>query len=357
VGTAIRHDPEDPDTWAGRWVLVRDGRLRLDACGTLGVFYGAGWVSSSPALFAGEAATSLDRSRGHMGWYPPPSSGRAGVRRLLPSQELALADSSVTRRSLLPAPAAEPAERLVATIRGLPAGDVWLALTGGIDSRTVLAAAVGSGRRVTAFTFVDERTPVGDRELPPRLAKAVGVEHRRIDIPALDADALAAFDTHTSGHCIDGPRDQVAHRVWDMIPLDAAVLGGGCFELARAYYHDRVDDAPPTARGIADAVLARWGDRPEGVQAWAGWVADDPGDLDWRDRLYLEQRIAGWLSSNAQGIDLTGRRQVHIANDGPMIRGLLARPVAERIEREHQRAVIRHLAPALDDFPINPRQM
>ncbi len=292
-----------------------------------------------------------------MGWYPPPSSGRTGVRRLLPSQELVLADGSVTRRPLLPSAAADPAERLVATVQGLPEGPIQVALTGGIDSRTVLAAVIASGRPFAAFTFVSEQTPVGDRELPPRLADVVRAEYRRIPFGALDAEALAAFDAHTAGHCIDGPREQVAHRLWDALPAEGTVLGGACFGLTRAYYQSRVTDAPPTADAMTDAVLARWADRPEGVRAWAAWAADDPGDLEWHDRFFLEQRLAGWLSSNAQGIDLTGRRQVHLANDGPMLRGLFARPIAERTTGEHQRAIIRRLAPALDAFPVNPKRL
>jgi hypothetical protein len=77
--------------------------------------------------------------------------------------------------------------------------------------------------------------------------------------------------------------------------------------------------------------------------------------MDWRDRLYLEQRIAGWLSSAVQGVDITGRCEVHLANNTAFISGMLAMPASERAGGAHQRAMIRRLAPELDRFPVNPK--
>ena len=174
-----------PDRWSGRWVLIRDGILTLDACGTLGVFFADGWVSSSPALLAGEREAPLVEEPGVMNWYPPPRSGKWGVSRLLPSQTLDLRTFRLGRRPLLTDPPADPAQLLVDAASRL-AGPLWLPLTGGVDSRTLLAVAAAAGLDVTTYTFVGVPVPEADRNLPPRLAAAVGFRHRQIRWQAED---------------------------------------------------------------------------------------------------------------------------------------------------------------------------
>src|SRR5439155_8352204 len=124
LGTAVQSDPDAPaplqqlgdneasellgvyGSWVGRWVLISDAELHLDACGLLGCFYrtihqgskAELWASSSPALIAalpGREPIERRAPRLHWGkkmdWYPPPKSGFAGVSRLLPTQILLLA--------------------------------------------------------------------------------------------------------------------------------------------------------------------------------------------------------------------------------------------------------------------------
>ena len=124
LGLAVQTDPgrSDPVTeissahtiqikelypsWAGRWVLVGNNQLHMDASGMLGCFYRIAyentkraqgvWVSSSAALLADEINNGCQKIgntqllRGRMNWYPPPVSGFKSIYRLLPSQVLLL---------------------------------------------------------------------------------------------------------------------------------------------------------------------------------------------------------------------------------------------------------------------------
>jgi hypothetical protein len=78
--------------------------------------------------------------------------------------------------------------------------------------------------------------------------------------------------------------------------------------------------------------------------------------MDWRDRFYLEQRLAGWASSNAQGIDSTGRELVHLASCQALISDLLAIPRELRCRGQHQRDLVAAMAPELARFPTTPPQ-
>lgn len=103
-------------SWAGRWVLIVDGKLYMDSGGLLGCFYslrenphGAKelWVSSSAALLADllAADTKPIRSIYHavgIDWYPPPQSRFRSIRRLLPSQGLMLGNGALLSLGFIP---------------------------------------------------------------------------------------------------------------------------------------------------------------------------------------------------------------------------------------------------------------
>ena len=163
IATAHGHEIEAlTSTWSGRWILVGGGVLRTDAGGLFGCFYGRSQddgqllVSSSAALIrdqidAGEISPALRYEMG-MDWYPPPASRLRASHRLLPSQILALSDDDrpVLHRSLV-GDRFETAydetlaglETSIRTVLGNLAEmgrPLWLALTGGHDSRVLLAA-------------------------------------------------------------------------------------------------------------------------------------------------------------------------------------------------------------------------
>jgi hypothetical protein len=364
----------DTREWAGRWALILDGVLELDAAGTLGCFHrriGAEvWLSSSASLLAElepvlpVALVAIAHARG-MDWVPPPASGIPGLGRLLPTQVIGFDGKIDARARPQPRRAAYPElldeleSRLVTAMHRLAGagGALRLPLSGGRDSRLLLAAATRSAVSVDAYTFEYDGMSRADRELPAGLAHAVGVEHRMISAGAVDADLLQIFDAHVAGLVVDIDRMFFARGQWSEIDGGAIDLGGGVFELARCYYHTKL---PPLAEVSAATVAAAIGEHlatshPEGVAQWADWLVETPdADLDWRDRFYLEQRAGGWLSSIGQALDLVGPARVHVASCGALIEAALGIPEAVRRTGAHHEHLIRRLAPELARFPINP---
>jgi hypothetical protein len=389
------HDSDSPlevyGSWSGRWILVGESELHLDASGLLGCFYrriqrGSTtelWASSSPALLTSVPGRPRLRStapRIHwekgMDWYPPPRSRFAGISRLLPTQVLSLAPKdgeAVSPRPPLMAvgepktyeSALEELQRiLVTSLDNLPRGDeqVWLPLTGGLDSRLILATAKHVGLPLTTFTLRYRSMASGDRVLSPLLARQLGYEHRFVRPAATSRRRLELFDAHTAKHCVDIDRRFFARGQWSAIRPPALVLRGGVFEVGRCFYHRKFPQ--PAAGDLAERIAARFRFREfhagsaahlTGIAEWAEWVGRTPcRGLDWRDRLYLEQRLGGWASSIEQALDLTAYERAYVANSHLYISTVLRLPEETRLVGRHHVDLIRRMAPELLRFPFNP---
>jgi hypothetical protein len=409
LGVALQSDPDAPTpveqlaenetddlldvygSWCGRWTLISDSEVHLDACGLLGCFYrtinhgptAELWISSSPALIARlpgrerlfHAGPKLHLGKG-MEWYPPPRSGFAGVNKLLPTQVLSLAAAThvrVSARSALtqvkkPATyeeALDTLERsLVTPLSGLrdAATDTWLPLTSGLDSRLILAAAKRADLPLTTFTQEYPLMPSADRRLPPLLAERVGYGHKLIAAGGFSRRREVMFDTHTAGHCVEGDRRFIAHRQWEALPASAVILRGAVFGLTRCVDHRAFPNA--VVSDVLDAIARRFhfsefhpDSYPHfaGIAAWADWSADTPWPgLDWRDRFFLEQRTAGLASSVEQALDLTAYERPYIANSHLYLSTALTLPEELRRRSRHHIDLIGRMAPALLSFPFNP---
>jgi hypothetical protein len=409
LGLALQSDPDAPEpleqlagneqsalletygSWSGRWILISDSEIHLDAGGLIGCFYrtiqhGSTtelWASSSPALIVaipGRECIRRDGPKLHPGkgmdWFPLPRSGFAGVRKLLPTQILSLVP--MTDRRVLPRPSLMNGQKpttyhealntlqrsLVTSLSRLRKSDeaIWLPLTAGVDSRLILAAARQADLSLTTFTQQYPLMESADRQLPPLLARELGYKHRQLRPGRFSRTRRALFDAHTAGECVDGDRRFFAHGQWEMIPAPALILRGGVFELGRCYFHRKFPE--PDARDLVELIATRFhfGEfhptstvHLAGITEWVEWTArtSQPG-LDWRDRLYLEQRIAGWVSSIEQALDLTSYTRAYIANCHAYMTTVLTLPETARRTGQHHIDLIGRMAPQLLRFPFNP---
>jgi hypothetical protein len=178
-------------------------------------------------------------------------------------------------------------------------------------------------------------------------------------------DLAQIFDLHTARHTTGPERIDFACRTWEVLPESAFVLHGGVFELGRCFYHASLKQSPgSTEQMIAEIAKAfqfdaynggRGGVHYGGVRDWVHWVHEARDEaLDWRDRFYLEQRIAGWLSSIEQGQDLIGRDRGHLVNSRHLLQTILALPPDVRCGSQHHVDLIARMAPQLLEYPFNP---
>jgi hypothetical protein len=409
LGVALQSDPDAPaplqqladneksallDTygsWSGRWILISDSEIHLDACGLIGCFYrtihhgptAELWASSSPALIVelpGRERVSYAGPKIHLGkgmdWYPPPRSGFAGVNKLLPTQVLSLAvatDRRVSARSPLmslqrPKTYEEVLDALqrslVTSLSRLREGvePIWLPLTSGLDSRLILAAAKQAEVPLTTFTQQYPLMQTADLRLPPVLANELGYEHKVIGAAAFSRRRQDLFDAHTARHCVEGDRRFFAYEQWEAIPASAVILRGAVFGLTRCVDHRAFPS--PVVKDLFQAITQRFHFREfhpnsyphlAGIAEWVEWAADTPcPDLDWRDRFFLEQRTAGLASAVEQALDLTAYERIYIANCHLYLATAMTLSEDTRRNSRHHIDLIGRMAPELLRFPFNP---
>ncbi|WP_421655575.1 hypothetical protein [Leptothermofonsia sp. ETS-13] len=372
-------------SWAGRWVLVGQGQVHMDASGLLGCFYGflgdQLWVSSSPALLVPilHPHTSpiadprcLQYEVG-ISWYTPPRSRFEGMQRLLASQILDLNIHSVQPRPLMPP--IDPSrgyeetldwvqQSLVTTLKRLAdvESQLWLGLTAGYDSRLMLALCHYAGIQVQPFTRVAARMSVADRVLPPKLAHACGYKHHFFHGAPRQPERKQLVVDHTAGHISDGDAEPFLKGVRDGI--SGIFFGGHGFAIASGFASLRrlpatIEEAATTAKQIAQLFQEPSGSTATaGLQAWLEWVLNYPqAHLDWRDRFFIEQRQAGWLSSKEQLYDLNQLERFPILNAARNYALLLGLQERDRLGSLVQVELIQRVAPELLQYPFNPTDL
>lgn len=375
--------PDLYSSWVGRWVLVGNGKIHLDASGLLGCFYGKDseekvWASSSVALLAqilfSERAPVVDPRKLEyqvgISWYTPPRSRFEGISQLLPSQLLDLRSGSIQPRNLMPEICLdrdyeeifEQIEQvLVNTLQRLAkiTPDLWLGLTAGYDSRSILALSHFANVQLQPFTRVATRMSVADMIFPPKLAKDCGYTHRFIRNSKSYPERNKLVKEHTAGHVSKGDAEPFINGIRDS--LRGISIGGHGFAIAKGFADLHIlpkvlPNAEVGAIMIAELFNeAKTSTATAGLKEWLNWVLENPQEnLDWRDRFYLEQRQAGWLSSKEQLYDLNDLFRFPILNSGYLYSLLLSIKKEKRFASTVQIDLINKIAPQLNQYPFNP---
>ncbi|MCI0362312.1 MAG: hypothetical protein L0219_00425, partial [Phycisphaerales bacterium] len=353
-----------------------------DASGLLGVFYrsgrSGGIVASSSLALLKELDPALVATARRLGWYgmnwyPPPETKLRGVWKLLGDQIIDpgtgtvrhLDRSTSGRFAALSTDAAAVAilEALAHVLRRM-AGEyrsIHLAFTAGLDSRTLLAAALHAGIKVSAVTFDLPRSSSADLQLPVEICRSVGVHHRILRPKPRVRDARKIFDDHTLGNSEDAPRVLYETNMLGWLGQGDCVLLGGCFEIGRGFYHSRFSGLD-WMDVVRDPLVVAWRFRDFGsvreearqLLRWIQWRNQHRSANDWSDMFYLDQRLCGWLSAAHQSLDLFNGEFMQAANSNYVLDLLLSRSLEERRQAAVQRRILAMLE--MDDrrYPINP---
>jgi hypothetical protein len=142
--------------------------------------------------------------------------------------------------------------------------------------------------------------------------------------------------------------------------LEGISIGGWCFgvgkALGRQSLPDSIDDLKTCTQQIAQAYNEPLASSAiAGIQDWLKWVQKTPQEhLDWRDRFYIEQRLAGWQSSKEQLYDLSKIERIPVINAARNYALMLGIEEHRRLEAKYQVELISRIAPQLSSYPCNP---
>ena len=375
--------------WSGRWALIGYGHVLTDASAMLRCHYVMiddpdiqtlhCYVFSSPnALqdiphYAHTADPVEDIRALASGWVAPPRSGYKQVRLLLPSQALNYRNGKIEPRDVF-SRAAQLGDytqqiqeicRRYTTIMGNMAkanDNLWIALSGGRDSRLVLCAAHAAG--VCAKTYTFERSHFlmseADRYLPSQISSTLGYVHHSVQRKKAQPEKHQLFDKLIIAYqrTPSSFYSYYVHGYLDSFGQDAMLVNGLGGELGRGYYAEKIS-ANVSPRELSRQLYAQTPQNKNGLdELWQWWEKHPIPILDQRERFYWEARLTGWASVASYQIHYVMQEQ-----NVQYIPALNCQYVYERIMHIDERArvagghikdMIAYLCPQLSHFPYNP---
>ena len=302
---------------SGRWVLLARilGRSRIyhDACALKPVYFtpaelGPPCVASQPVLLELAGRTRRNEqmiaefeSHENDGAWPPCAVPYDGVSQLLPNHYLSLTSGQAYR--FWPGEAVEPididsaAREIVALLGGgiravVERGPAFMGLSGGYDSRAMLAAAHDLVSRIELYNIVTPSTPDHDREVPRKLARRLG-EPLHVQQPVrVDPEIQARLLANVGGLYYDPVLAIV--QTLHAVAGDGVVIEGLCAETLRTKHHRQLSNGLP-AHGGALAAAAGCAGNPIAARGWERWRETVPEAwVDPRDLMYWETRAGVW---------------------------------------------------------------
>ena len=373
---------QEYDELSGRFVYFFQFRNKLatitDAGGMMSLVYDAkrAMLASTPAMIQQFEKLERDEKlcRAFAGgkaekWLPFGITPYCGVRRLLPNHRLTLANWREER--IFPRANGDGVcgsqqndlESVVRFIAGrvgdnidalVNAGHNVAHLTGGYDSRMVLAAARKSLRsmRFQTVSVADVRTQL-DCHIAAGLARKFGLNYRLLDfIPPSETEVEQWLQR--TGYCVE---DTVAAfcttaRVHNS---HCHEITGTCGEAMRAPYWYSGDDQRKTLS--ASEFLRRFEvvENPVTLAFTEQWLAELPPGISVGNTLdiaYVEQRVACWAGPSMFGHDIP-YPSISPFNNFGYYKAILSLPEELRARNLLCPAFFNHLWPELLQTPFN----
>jgi len=386
--TTIEDVYNEEKTWCGRYVLIVNDWLFLDFCGTLGVYYSAPQPPEGGACFSSNYRILCEQigteviypdtlGEGLLNFVPGPLTPSGLVKRLMPSEIISIKTGEKRIRPLNPDgvwAAGNNRERInelekffTCSLRNMakhfPNSVFWLALTGGKDSRTLMALLESAGIDYKAFTCWHEHISEADLLLPPLLAKAVGrpykfVERREDNYSPVRADG---YRRHTGGMADDADKPMYVFGQYQELDPEHQVvlLRSGIWEHSSNFFKKRF-----TSKTILE--MEKQFDMtkvfPKSLKhelyckslcQWQKIKESDAvnKDINIWDLLYIEQRLGAWLSSIEQGFDLMeGLTSVECCNSRRFFSILTGFSDEDKTKKTHEMSIVKQLCPTLSKF-------
>ena len=357
--------------YGGRWAFIlstaKARRLYVDAAASLAVVYDpeariagstAGAVYGPDEFlsrFDADLFERMDILGG--GWFPGELTPHRGLRRLLCNFYLDLNDWSAHRH--WHAEIEESAEGIAAAHRlgealrrgvltYLESASCCMALTGGHETRLLLAAAHDRARSVLFYCLCDADSS-RDARISEKLAQDFGLELRLLPFPPV-SDSEANEWMARTGYCAGEHRYR--YKGIEQLGGYDFRMGGAAGEVGRGFFwRPRDGEAPLDAANIyARLALPA---HPAAEQAVAAWFdtlpTEDP--LLQLDLAYLELRLSCWFAVQTYGS--TGPKPAYPMISREVFTRMLELPPEWRRENRWILSVIRAFWPELLSVPIN----
>lgn len=346
-------------------------RLYPDAAGLQPAFYqtaqdGRGLIGSQPRLI--NEFSPLDwrpdiAQIPNPGHFPFTLTPYVGVKPLLPNHYLDLGSRRAIRfwptaalspRSVEQA-AAEMGELLCGTITAIAKrGSYVLPLSGGRDSRMLLAAFLSSGAKPRTATIQVPLGPRYDVDIPRRLSRKLGFPHEVVLTQTPSDEFMETLAVNTAGIFRDPSIVNIqAHK--NCLGDVEYSISGVTAEVFRSFHQPhRKPNEETRPENIAKAML--FPPSPEVLLEIEQWLSDAAANghgLSVWDMLYWEHRLGVWCSLGLTAQD-TASRIISPFNNRRLFEIGLSTPLASRVDPyELADRICSRLCPAVLSEPFN----
>jgi hypothetical protein len=374
----VGHEAKFADGMSGRFGWIDWPYLYPDACALFPIYFGStpeGLLVSSSLALAVQAAGSVTGlrtvNRKGLNWTPV-GGDIAGFRRLLRDQRLHIptgATEYIGRAAPPTQTVAEARDKFAASLVELAselrncAGTVHLAMTAGLDSRTLMAGLVAADVRFECYTQSFKGVDRNDIAVARRLARRVGVKHRVVTPEQRNEAVYRIWCEHTANTYNSDDTFLMPQNQYRFIKAGDVLVRGNAFEVGRwggkswrrrlrgldftnatgELLWAQLDPGPPDPASIA------------ALDDWLAWRRQHDNGLDFVDAFYIDQRVGGWVSAVEHAKDMLPGVSLPLANCQRLLSAMMIAPREERPSGRVQREAIEQLAPGLLKIPINPK--
>lgn len=240
-------------------------------------------------------------------------------------------------------------------------------LTGGLDSRTLLAPLIAKKMPMTTFTLHRGDKNGGslkDIDLAKELSAAAGVEHETltIDYPALKGayftEPMQALRQNTGFVRLNSPyaNCQLHNHFRTRFPEQSLSYSRGFGgELLRGFYQNKAGNLKEVSpRSFAHAYDVLPGSsfvRDSFKHFITSSQYENLGHVDVNDVFYWEHRMSAWAALAIAETDITACTYPGF-NSRRLYQAFMMRTFAERTQRQAFRDAIEHFMPELLDFDV-----
>lgn len=362
--------------WCGRYVLIHDGDVYLDAVGFLGVFASSCGISSDLSILvkaAGYKEVHYTIKEGSLlNWFPGPMTYYEGIQRILPGQIYHYRDATTSSRPLLPEDykpindetklIQQFADMFSTSLKNMvklfPEYQVLVALTGGYDSRTVFALARYAGLDFDAFTLEHPRMLEGDLEIPPILCEKSGVKFTFFprDEKAFSKERENEYIEYIAGMANEKDRYYYAYGQYqDVIKHygKCVVLRGNAWENVQEYYRKFLGGHIDRQAFYDHYELTSDCIERRSFEAYWDYCERNPQKIDDCNRYFWEQMCGCWASETEHGFQLYDDCiSIQPVNNRLFMAMLMNFPREERIVKYHQAKITQAICPEIAGVPF-----
>ncbi|NCB43414.1 MAG: hypothetical protein EOM59_12465 [Clostridia bacterium] len=301
----------------GTYVLIftknNDLTVYNDPAGLMGVYYDkTGRAASSPNLLTPLlpdllVENSFRFSKGN-DWYTGSTTPYSGVKKLFPNCSLELKTGRIKRYWPKPSDfqfthntTDGKIQKICDLLKGgissaLAQGQVLCSITGGQDSRVVLAACKDSWQAIDFFTIKADWVARDDISLAALLAKTTSINHKFIDYASTPAWLDELYNEIGANESI-GARREIAGTCLQLEGHNKIHINGNLGALCKSYYwhntHPKEFKISAVTRDFIDPGKIIF----DGISEWVSTIVEIKEAHILYNLFYLEQRGGRWISA------------------------------------------------------------